>query len=373
MKPVIGCDAHKHYSVFVQMNEEGKSSPPIRVEHDRERFREYLASRASSSEIAVESTGHWYWLVDEMELAGHRPHLAEPLEAKKRMGKTHKTDALDAKGLAILLRNGTLPEVWVPPADIRDKRELLRTRMALRDVRTMLKHRIHSTLERYGVFCSGVSDLFGATGREVLADAMQSLPPFTNEMLARQLDTFDLIGRQLELIESRIEQVIQPDPLVQRLQTMPGVGKTLGPVIALEVGDVHRFASAERLASYCGLVPRVFSSGGHTRLGGTSRFVNLYLKWAFVEAANCAIRLRGPEYRHVRELYTRLQPSKGHGRAAVAVARHLAEAAFWMLTKQQNYRAPQPVRSAAAVTPEQSRTSPPSSTNRSARDTSGKR
>lgn len=79
-----------------------------------------------------------------MEAAGHHPHLAEPLEAKKRMGKTHKTDALDARGLAILLRNGTLPEGWVPPAGFRDKRELLRTRMALRDVRTMLKHRIHS-------------------------------------------------------------------------------------------------------------------------------------------------------------------------------------------------------------------------------------
>ena len=159
-------------------------------------------------------------------------------------------------------------------------------------------------------------------------------------MLNRQLETFDLIGGQVELIERRIDDVIQPDPVVRRLQTMPGVGKILGPVIALEIGDVHRFASAERLASYCGLVPRVFSSSGYTRLGGTSRFVNLYLKWAFVEAANCAVRLRGPEYRHVRELFQRLQPSKGHGRAAVAVARHLAEAAYWMLVKQQNYRPP---------------------------------
>ena len=200
---------------------------------------------------------------------------------------------------------------------------------------------------------------------------MQSLPPSTREMLERQLEIFDLIGIELERIEARIEQVIQPDPIVKRLQTMPGVGKILGPVIALEIGEVRRFAYAERLASYCGLVPRVFSSGGHTRLGGTSRFVNLYLKWAFVEAANCAIRLRGSQYRHACELYQRLQPLKGHGRAAVAVARHLAEAAFWMLTKQQNYRPPQPVRSAAAVTAEQSPTSPPSSMNRSARDTSG--
>src|SRR5579859_2662964 len=159
MKPILGCDAHKRYSVFVELFEDGRSSAPVRVEHDRELFRQYLDSLTEQSEIAVESTGHWYWLVDEMESAGHHPHLAEPLEAKKRMGKTHKTDALDAKGLAILLRNGTLPEVWIPPGEIRDQRELLRTRMALRDVRTMLKHRVHSALERYGVFCSGVTDL----------------------------------------------------------------------------------------------------------------------------------------------------------------------------------------------------------------------
>jgi transposase len=373
MKPVIGCDAHKNYSVFVQLNDDGKASVPIRIEHDRQRFREYLNSLAESSEIAIESTGHWYWLVDEMEQAGHRPHLAEPLEAKKRMSKTHKTDSLDAKGLAILLRNGTLPEVWIPPADVRDERELLRTRMALRDVRTMLKHRIHSALERYGIFCAGVSDLFGVAGRGALAAAMTELPPYTAEMVNQQLVSFDVLGEHLTSIEARIEAVIQPNPVVKRLRTMPGVGKVLGPVIALELGDVHRFASAERLASYCGLVPRVFSSGGHTRLGGTSRFVNLYLKWAFVEAANCCIRLHGSQYRHVRDLYRRLQPSKGHGRAAVAVARHLAEAAYWMLTKQQNYRPPQPARSAAAVTAEHTRLSPPSSTNGSARDTSGTR
>jgi transposase len=89
-------------------------------------------------------------MVDEMEKAGHRPHLANPTEAKKRMGKTNKTDALDAKGLAILLHNGTLPESWIPPGELRDRRELLRTRMALRDLRSSLKHRIDADFDRYG-------------------------------------------------------------------------------------------------------------------------------------------------------------------------------------------------------------------------------
>lgn len=342
MKPILGCDAHKHYSVFVQLFEDGKSSKPVRVEHDRETLRCYLDSLPEKSDIAIESTGHWYWLVDEMERAGHHPHLAEPFQSKKLMGKTHKTDALDAKGLAILLRNGTLPEVWIPPGALRDQRELLRTRMALRDLRTMLKHRINAALERYGIFHTGISDLFGVKGREFLDAVIPQLPPYTAEMLREQLKTYDEIGPHIAAIEKRIREVIQPSPLVQRLQTMPGVGEILGPVIALEIGDIARFGRAEQLASYCGLVPRVISSGGKTFHGHTSRLVNLYLKWAFVEAATCATHLRGPRYRHVHDLYQKLK-TKGHGRAIVAIGRHLAEAAFWMLTRERDYQPPQRV------------------------------
>jgi hypothetical protein len=71
----------------------------------------------------VEASGYYNWLVDEMEQSGHRPKLCNPLEAKRRMGLTNKTDKLDARGLAILLRNGTLPEVWIPPSELRDQRE----------------------------------------------------------------------------------------------------------------------------------------------------------------------------------------------------------------------------------------------------------
>jgi len=77
------------------------------------------------------------------------PKLCNPLEAKRRMGLTNKTDKLDAKGLAILLRNGTLPEVWIPPSELRDQRELLRLRIFLVRMRTRVKNRIHGTLSRY--------------------------------------------------------------------------------------------------------------------------------------------------------------------------------------------------------------------------------
>jgi hypothetical protein len=143
-------------------------------------------------------------MVDEMEKAGHHPHLANPTEAKKRMGKANKTDALDAKGLAILLHNGTLPESWIPPGELRDRRELLRTRMALRDLRSSLKHRIHAAIDRYGLQATGISDLFGVKGR-VYIDAVLGRPPCdTAAMIRVQLASLDQLEVQIEEIEERI-------------------------------------------------------------------------------------------------------------------------------------------------------------------------
>jgi transposase len=342
MQELLGCDSHKHYSVFVAVDERGRASKPVRIEHNVAAYRRYLDTLPAGTEIAIESTGSWYWIVDLMEQAGHRPHLANALEAKKRMGKTHKTDALDAKGLAILLRCGTLPESWIPPGELRDQRELLRTRMALRDLRTALKHRIHAGIDRYGLQAHDISDLFGTKGRAYLAGILKVLPPETGHMAATQLHAIDQLEEKIEAIERRIAVKLKTSPEIRLLRTVPGLGPILAPLVWLEIGDVERFPRAEHLASYAGLVPRIIASGGHVRHGGTCRNVNHYLKWAFVEAANCAIRLKAHRQQHIGRLYRRLYPNKGHGRAAVAVARHLAEATYWVLRKQQSYRAPQP-------------------------------
>jgi transposase len=277
-----------------------------------------------------------------MEEAGHHPHLANPFEAKRRMAKSNKTDALDAKGLAILLRCGTLPESWIPPGELRDQRELLRTRMALRDLRTSLKHRIHAGIDRYGLQADAISDLFGTKGRIYLKSIMKALPPETAQMIALQLNSIDQLEEKIEAIERRIAEQLKSSPEMRLLRTVPGLGPILAPLVWLEVGDVERFPRAEHLASYAGLVPRIIASGGHIRHGGTCRNVNHYLKWAFVEAANCAIRIKAHRQQHIGLLYQRLYPNKGHGRAVVAVARHLAEASYWVLRKRQAYRAPQP-------------------------------
>ena len=128
---------------------------------------------------------------------------------------------------------------------------------------------------------------------------------------------------------------------MQLLMTLPGVAKILAPTIALEVGDIGRFPDAEHLAAYAGTTPRVHSSGGKTRYGRTRPDVNRHLKWAYAEAGNSvAVNYRRCPERHVSVLYKRLRQRRNHSIAVGAVARHLAEATYWIFSKKEAYRDP---------------------------------
>jgi transposase len=216
--------------------------------------------------------------------------------------------------------------------------------MVLVRQRTQLKNRIHATLAKYALHDIEVSDLFGVRGRALLRQRLDRLPPHTAYATQRLLEQVENLDRQVRGFEQRIQAVFKPTPAIQQLLTLPGVGLTLAVVIALEVGDVARFATAEKLAGYAGTTPRVHASGGKTRFGPARPDVNRYLKWAFVEAANaiCLTRGRAPR-RHVSRLYERVARRRGHAKAIGAVARHLAEATYWLLSKEECYREPKGV------------------------------
>jgi transposase len=277
--------------------------------------------------------------------------LAHALTAKRRMEGRHKTDERDARGLAMLLRNGTLPRVWIPPAELRDQREMLRWRMSLVESRSQIKNRIHGVLLRYNVQAAA-SDLYGDAGRAELQDLLAQLPEWTRQSVDEQLETIDHLDGQIDQCEQKLEVLLEASAERDLLQTLPGVGPILSAVIALEIGDIARFATAQHLASYAGLVPAARESAGKKRKGKCPADCNTYLKWAFVEAGNVVARHhKNWPGRHVAELYRRVrQNSRMHGKATVAVARHLAEASFWMLTKQQIYRAPNGSRQALSST-----------------------
>ena len=337
----IAFDSHKRYTLASVARPDGQVVCEQRVPHERGALQEFLQRRERGSAVAVETIGNWYWIVDEIEAAGCVPKLVHARKAKLMMGEINKTDKLDARGLNHLQRTGTLPTVWIPPGALRDQRDLPRTRMVFVRQRGQLKNRIHATLAKYALHDVGVSDLFGVQGRALLRRRLELLPPHTAYATQHLLEQVEGLTQRIDQFEQRMQTVFTATPGIQLLMTLPGVGFILAVVIALEVGDVGRFARAEKLAGYAGTTPRVHSSGGKTRFGPLRPDVNRYLKWAFIEAANaiCLHRRHRPR-RHVSRLYERVARRKGHSKAIGAVARHLAEATYWILTKQEPYREP---------------------------------
>lgn len=337
----IAFDAHKHYTLARVEGGNGTFVREKRIPHERGALREFLAGCEPGSPVAVETIGSWYWIIDEVEEVGDVPQLVHAHKAKLMLGLVNKTDRLDARGLNHLQRTGTLPTVWIPPQELRDWRDLPRTRMVLVHQRTQLKNRIHATLAKYALTVSGVSDAFGKHGREVLRQRITELPPQTAFATTRLLEQIEVLNDHIARFEQRMGEVFEVSAELQLLMTLPGVGFILAAVILTEIGDVTRFGRPEQLAAYAGTTPRIHESGGKRRYGALRADVNRYLKWAFVEAANavCKNHYRHPQ-RHVSRLYDRIQKRKGHEKAIGAVARHLAEAAYWVLTKRKRYREP---------------------------------
>lgn len=337
---MIAFDSHKRYTVASVQNMEGDILREARINHGRGNIERFLREWDKGSPVAVETIGNWYWIIEEIEHAQMRPCLVHARKAKLMMGMINKTDKLDARGLNRLQQTGTLPTVWIPPLEIRDKRELPRTRMVFAHQRTKLKNRIHSVIDKYGLRhqFTDMSDIFSKTGRERIRECYQFLPEQTTYTLERLLDHLDEVERQIGNIEQRMKEVFQPDETIQLLMTMPGVGFVLSVVIRVEVGDVGRFSGPERLASYSGTVPRVHASGDKVRYGRLRPDTNRYLKWAFSEAGNSvAVNRQKWPHRHVSKIYGRIRHRQGHAKAVGAVARHLAEAAYWILTRKEPY------------------------------------
>lgn len=337
----IAFDSHKRYTLAVVESKEGRVKRESRIEHEKGALREYLGSCEAGGAVAVETSGGWYYIVDEIEKAGMVARLVHARKAKLMMGMVNKTDKLDARGLNQLQRNGVLPVVWIPPRGLRDLRELTRTRMAMVEARTSLKNRYHATLAKYGLRVEEASDIFSRGARDDLRKATEELPEHTRYSAERVLEEIDRLGEEVKRFEERLAEEFKGNREVELLRTLPGVGPILSVVIWLEVGEVGRFPRAENLASYSGTTPRVSSSGGKTRYGHVRNDVNRYLKWAFAEAANAVSRnRRNWAGRHVVGLYERVRGRKGHQKAIGAVSRHLAEATYWVLTKKEAYREP---------------------------------
>ena len=281
----VGCDAHKRYSLFAVLDGNGKVLRRRRIDHEPGAIRAFLSPFPPGTPVALETVGNWYWIVDEIEEAGCVPHLAHAAKAKLMMGYVHKTDKLDADGLGLLLHNGTLPSVWIPPGELRDERELPRTRMAFSKIRTALKNRMHATFAKYGLSLDTLSDIYAAKWRAELTRVIGRLPEETRRCMEQELELLDLVQGQIDRLEARILERVRITPTIQLVMSLPGPAEILSIVIDREVGSIERFSCPKHFCGYAGTVPKVKGSGGKFHYGRMIKQCNNYLKWAFREAS----------------------------------------------------------------------------------------
>jgi len=163
----VGVDLHRRRSQIAIIDQDGELALSRRIVNDPATFTELLGD-PDGTHVALEATYGWEWLADLLQEAGYQVHLAHPLRTRAIAAARVKTDAVDAKTLAHLLRTGLLPEAYIAPPELRDLRELLRHRAVLTRMRTAVKNRVHALLARQGIRPEH-TDLFGKAGRECLA------------------------------------------------------------------------------------------------------------------------------------------------------------------------------------------------------------
>jgi transposase len=319
----VGIDLHRKRSHIAVIDEEGEQLLSRRIVNDPQTFLSLLED-LGECRVALEATYGWEWLADVLQDAGYELHLAHPMRTKAIASARVKTDAVDARTLAHLLRTDLLPEAYIAPRELRDLRDLLRHRVALTRMRSALKNRVSAVLAKHGIQ-RPYSDLFGPAGTRFLAEVQLREGP------RRRLDsTLALIAdftREIDATSGEIDARAHEDPYVPVLCQIRGVGRYIAMLVIAEVGDITRFATARRLCSWAGLTPTVRSSDGKARLGHISGQGSPPLRWALVEAAQHAAGGGGP----LRESYEQIAKRRGKQIAKVAVARQILTLCFYGL------------------------------------------
>lgn len=330
----IGIDAHKKYSVCSAIDEEGELIHEARIEGNTpELFSAFVAALGGPCRAVLETGCFWAKIHDTFEeIHGvEEVVLAHAYKTRIIAEAQIKTDKLDARKLAMLLRGNFIPRAHIPGKETRLRKDVLRQRAFWVRDRTRIRNRIHRLLGmQRELDMPQVKNLWTRKGRSALAKL--ELPAPHDTLLAQSLQALELLDGQVKELEAAAEGAMTHDAML--LRTMPGFGLVLSSMVADEVDGVGRFRSAPKLVAYSGLCPTTHSSGGKTYHGRMLRQCNKWLKWAFIEAAWVAVGCDpyfGGIYRRHRAR------GKGANVSITMVARRMCSIAHAVLTEQRAY------------------------------------
>lgn len=326
----IGLDVSKKFSYVTVMDEKGAVEMQGKVGNRQEELAACFGEIGSDCALAMEATRNWYYLYESLEARVKEIHLAHPLKVRAIAEARIKTDKIDSKILADLLRVNLLPESYIPTQAVRDQRERLRYRASLVSLQTQIKNKVHALLDKNGLFCP-CSDLFGTKGMNWLLE--QNLREAYDEELKGYLEVLATLKLEIAEVGKSILQKAQQSPEAKLIQTMPGVGYYLSMLIAYEIGDIQRFPDQHKLSSFAGLVPSTYASGEVMRHGRITKQGSKWLRWAMIEAAQRA-PINSPK---LNSFFQRIAKKQGRKTARVALARHMLKIVYHMLKEQQPF------------------------------------
>jgi transposase len=309
-----GIDLHKRSVVIATIDEGGRIVREESVPASRAAVARYFQRLPEPTVATVEATSSWYWLRDLLEQEHVPLTLAHAKFVKAIAYAKVKTDAVDALTLAQLHRADLIPRAHMVSPEMRPLRDLLRTRLHLVEKRTSAKNSVQRLLEKFNV------------------PEPTQLPDEATLQASLYAEQIELLVDQIHRIEQQLQPQLIPDPDIQRLLWIPGVGKLVAFTLYLEIDGIERFDSVKRFFSYCRVVPGADNSAGKRR-HGRRKDGNRYLKIALSHAAVRAIQYF-PEIKH---FYQRKARQKNPALARTLVQKEIARAVYVVLHDQVDF------------------------------------
>jgi len=332
----MGIDHHKRYSQVAVMDEKGEICVNSRFKNEKKSFESLQQHFNVPFKATLEAGNNWGKMYDLLEEIGIDTEVAHPLKVRAIADAKIKTDSIDAPTLAHLLRANLIPKIHVPTKEVREQKNLLRYRLWLVRIRTMIKNRIYNILDRNDVPTEGIN-IFSAKAKESIKNKKYNQIPFKNEidkkLVKERYEILEILDEYIKKTGSWIDKELKNNPYVPILDSIPGFAKVLSCLAALEIDKIERFPEDKKFASYCCLIPSTYASAGKIYHGDLISHGNLFLKYVFIEAAWTSIRCSG----YCRSYFERIKERKGNNIAIVALARRLSEIAYNCLKENRNY------------------------------------
>ncbi len=326
---IVGCDLHARQQTIAMVDTETGEFTEKTLSHEGNAVRAFYAALEGPVVVGIEATGAMQWFLELLEELGIECRVGHPAKIRAKETRKQKHDRRDARLILELLLEDRFPEIWMPSTEERDLRTLLRDRHQWVKMRARLQHTLQAIALNHALRQGHA--LWSQAGQSALQAL--PLPPYTSQRRTELLSLYVELQKRIQKLDKEVEAQARQRPLARRLLTHPGVGPVTALATDVFLGDPSRFATANQVASYIGMIPCEHTSGKRQRLGKLSKQGNSLLRYLWTEAAMSTVR-KDPE---LQRFYRRKLIQKGMGKARIATARKLGIRLWIMMRDQIDY------------------------------------